>query len=55
MTLITSTPDTVYLTKGNIVRPGTQAEATAAEVAARAEIATKVGVSSVTGGTIKRG
>lgn len=55
MALPTSSPDSVYLSKGNIQHPGSAAQATAAEAAARLEIASRLGVTTVTGGTIKQG
>lgn len=49
-------PEAVYLTKGNIAHPGTAAEVTAAEVKARADIATQLGpngtAATVTAGKI---
>lgn len=55
MSLPTSTPDCVYLTKTNIQHPGSAAQATASEVAARLELASRLGITSVSGGTIKQG
>jgi hypothetical protein len=51
----THSAEAAYLTKANIVSPLSAAAATAAEVAGRADIAARLGVSSVTGGTVKRG
>lgn len=53
MSVDTFTPATAYLTKPNIVHPGSAAQVTAIEDAARVELSTRRGV-SVTGGTIKR-
>jgi hypothetical protein len=49
-------PEAAYLTKPNIVHPGSATQVAALEVQARAELSTRVGVngSSVTGGSIKR-
>lgn len=55
MALITATPDCVYLSKANIQHPGTAAQATAAEAAARLELAQRLNITTVTGGTIKQG
>ncbi|MGZ6852655.1 MAG: hypothetical protein ACXVGB_00605 [Mycobacteriaceae bacterium] len=54
MSLPTTTPDCVYLTKPNIQHPGSAAQATAAEVAARVELNQRLGL-TVTGGSIKQG
>lgn len=58
MTIITTTAEAAYLTKGgptgNIVYPGTQTQATAAEVKGRADIAAVLNVATVTGGTIRK-
>lgn len=55
MSIPTFTPDCVYLSKDNISHPGTAAQATASATAARLEIATRLNVTSITGGTIKQG
>jgi hypothetical protein len=54
MSVETVSPAATYLTKTNIVYPGSAAQATADEAAARAEIAARKNVASVTGGAIKR-
>ena len=54
MSLPTTSPDCVYLVKDNIAHPGSAAQATAAAVAARAELAQRLGL-TVSGGTIKQG
>jgi hypothetical protein len=53
--LATFSPDAAYLTKANISHPSTAAVATAAEAAARIELAARLGLTSVSGGTIKQG
>ena len=62
MSIETFSPEANYLTRTNIVHPlsnlpGTQGDAriTAQEVRARAEAAERRGVTSVTGGSIKKG
>lgn len=55
MPIETCSPDAAYLTKTNIVHPGTAAQVTAAETKARADIAEKNNGVTVTGGAIKRG
>lgn len=47
-------PEVAYLTKPNIVHPGTAAQVSALEVIARAELSTRKGGTTVTGGSIKR-
>lgn len=54
MSLDTYTAEAAYLTKTNIVHPGSAAQVTAAEAAARTEIAARKGL-TVSGGSIKRG
>jgi hypothetical protein len=54
MSVETATPATAYLTKTNIVHPGSATQVTADETAARAELASRKNVASVTGGAIKR-
>lgn len=46
-------PEAAYLTKVNIVHPGTAAQVTALETAARTELGTRKNA-SVSGGSIKR-
>jgi hypothetical protein len=53
--LATFSPEAAYLTKSNISNPGTSAVATAADAAARTELAARLGVTSVTGGASKQG
>lgn len=56
-----ATPDTAYLTKSNIVHPQSNRGAagdifvTEAEARARAEMATRNGGTTVTGGSIRKG
>ncbi len=58
MPVTTALPETTYFTKkdssgnSNIGFPGTQAQATAAEVAARLEIASREAATALTGGSI---
>lgn len=54
-TLATFSPEVTYLTKTNISHPGTAAVATAAEAAARTELAARLSLTTVTGGTIRQG
>lgn len=54
MALPTSSPDCVYLVKGNVQHPGTAAQATAAAAAARVELNQRLGL-TVTGGSISQG
>jgi hypothetical protein len=55
MSIVTTTPEACYLTKQNIQHPGTSTQATAAEATARLEIAARLGITTVSGGTIKQG
>lgn len=57
MSVQTSTPAANLLTRSNIVHPQSSREAKvlADEAAARLEIADRLGVTSVSGGTIERG
>lgn len=55
MSLPTTTPDSVYLIKQNIQHPGSATRATASETAARLEIAARLGITSISGGTVKQG
>lgn len=52
MSVDTFTADTAYLTKPNIIHPGSAGQKTAAEAAARVELSARRGL-TVTGGTIK--
>lgn len=54
MPVDTSCPEAAYLTKDNIVHPGSVAQVAAAEVRARSEMTQKLGV-AVTGGSIRKG
>lgn len=54
MPIETVSPEATYLTKSNILHPGTAAQATAAEVKGRADISVVLGVTSISGGTVKR-
>ncbi len=54
MSIETVSPEATYLTKSNIHHPGTATQATAAEVKGRADISAVIGVTSITGGTVKR-
>jgi hypothetical protein len=55
MSIENCSPDAAYLTKNNIVHPGSAAQVTAAEAKARADIAERRNGVAVTGGSIKRG
>lgn len=54
MDVETCSPAAAALTKPNYVHPGTAAQVTALETAARAEIAARKNGVAVTGGNIKR-
>jgi hypothetical protein len=54
MAIETHSAESTYITKQNIQHPGTAAQATAAEVLARAELSALKGC-TVTAGTIKQG
>lgn len=54
-TLATFSPEAAYLTKSNISNPGTAAVATAADAAARLELAARLSLTTVTGGASKQG
>jgi hypothetical protein len=53
--LATFSPEATYLTKPNISNPGTSAVATAADTSARTELAVRLGITSVSGGSSKQG
>lgn len=55
MTKIVSSPEAAYLTSPNILAPGSTAQLTAAVAAARLDIAARIGVTSVSGGSIPAG
>lgn len=52
--VLPTSPEVVYLSRDNIVHPGSAAQATAAEAAARLDLASRLTVASVSGGSIKR-
>lgn len=53
MPVQTTCPEAAYLTKDNIVHPGSATQVSAAEARARSELSQKIGL-TVTGGAIKR-
>lgn len=55
MSIENCSPEAAYLTKTNIVHPGSATQVTAAEAKARADIADKRNGVVITGGLIKRG